>query len=548
MASLHLEEHPFRRKGDQTPSLQFRSLQLLNGYRLIIAALLFSFNFIDTNIFIQHQPTKIFFGLSAFYLIYSAGTWFLSQQKIVGLKNQVHINVLVDVLSITWFTLIAGGVSSGWGTLIVAPIAGAALLLPGRTALLFAAYGTVALLCQEFYGDVSNIIQNTAFSQAGLLGIALFATAFLAISLAKRATESAALAEKRGIDLANLAQLNEHLINRIDSGIIVVDEDSSIKLMNRAAVELLGIPKTANQYSLSQTSEGLYQLHKRWIHTIDSNAEIKNTFNLEREDQSSIRIRITKVGSRLEDRGSVIYLSDTSELNRQVQDSKLASLGRLTASIAHEIRNPLGAISHAAQLLEESNTLNDDNKRLADIIHVQSNRLNEVIQNVLRLSRKDSLSLENIDLKNWLEEFIKEFGDVHALQANWEKIQIKPDPLIVFFDVNHLHQILWNLCSNAIKYAASNEPVSIITLKGYMDNTSQIKYLDIIDAGPGVSLADQDKLFEPFYTTSNTGTGLGLYISRELCLNNGGELSYVALPNGGSCFRIRFPRNSQSTS
>lgn len=542
MASTRLKKHPLRRKGDQTSSLQFRSLQLLNGYRLAIAALLFSFNFIHTNTFTPHQPTIVFFSLSAFYLIYSVGAWLISSQKIVSLKNQVHINALTDVLCIAWFTLIAGGVSSGWGTLIVAPIAGAALLLPGKTALLFAAYGTVALIFQEFYGDITEIIQNTAFSQAGLLGIALFATALLAITLAKRASESAALAEKRGIDLANLAQLNEHLINRIDSGIIVVDEDSSIKLMNRAAAELLGLAKAVNQISLTQASSGLFNIHQKWAKTKNIEEE-KNTFSLEREIQSSIRIRITKVGSRSEDRGSVIYLSDTSEINRQVQDSKLASLGRLTASIAHEIRNPLGAISHAAQLLEESDTLPDDDKRLADIIHVQSNRLNEVIQNVLRLSRKDNLSLESIELLSWLDEFVGAFGEVHPLNKDWCKIEITPPTLTVFFDINHLHQILWNLCSNAIKYAASDQSTPIVAIKGYKDETSTINYLDIIDNGPGINAADQDKLFEPFYTTSSTGTGLGLYISRELCLSNGGELSYVASHNGGSCFRIRFPHN-----
>ena len=542
MASTRQNKNPRRRKGDQNASLQFRSLQLLNGYRLAIAILLFSFNFIDINAFSQYQPANIFFALSAFYLFYSVGAWFLSLKNIISLKNQVHVNALVDVLSIAWFTLIAGGVSSGWGTLIIAPIAGAALLLPGRTALLFAAYGTVALIFQEFYGDITEVILNTAFTQAGLLGIALFATAFLAITLAKRASESAALAEKRGIDLANLAQLNEHLINRIDSGIIVVDEDSSIKLMNRAAAELLGLSKSPNQLSLQQASKGLYSIHQKWT-SPEYLRNDKNSFSLERENQSPVRIRITKVGSRSEDRGSVIYLSDTSEINRQVQDSKLASLGRLTASIAHEIRNPLGAISHAAQLLEESDTLNDDNKRLADIIHVQSNRLNEVIQNVLRLSRKDNLSLENISLGNWLNQFAIEFGEVHSLETNWSKIEIDPDTLTVLFDINHLHQIVWNLCANAIKYATANGSDAIITMKGYSDSSTKTKYLDIIDTGPGISAADQDKLFEPFYTTSSTGTGLGLYISRELCLSNGGELNYIAMPGGGSCFRVRFPHH-----
>lgn len=534
--------HPLRRKDDQNRSLQFRSLLLLNAYRFSIAFLLFSFNFVSFNIVRQEQYIQLFFSLSAFYLVYSIASWFVSIKNLTSLNNQVHINVLVDVICIAWFTLISGGVSSGWGALIIAPIAGAALLLPGKTALLFASYGTVALILQELYGSFTGVIANTAFSQAGLLGIALFATAFLAMTLAKRASESAALAEKRGIDLANLAQLNEHLINRIEAGIVVVDDDRSVKLLNRAAIELLGIPKSNRQISLSQASETLFNIYEKWINNINEQSTQMDTFSLERNNQSPVQVRITKVGSRVEDRGSVIYLNDTSEVNRQIQDSKLASLGRLTASIAHEIRNPLGAISHAAQLLEESDTLNVDNKRLADIIHVQSNRLNEVIQNVLRLSRKDSISLENVELKNWLEEFINEFSEVHKLHASWNNIDIIPSTLSVNIDVNNLHQVVWNLCSNAIKYANSNENSVLVTFKGYQDDQTKINYLDIIDTGPGVDKADRDKLFEPFYTTSNTGTGLGLYISRELCLSNGGDLSYVPQPDRGSCFRIRFPR------
>lgn len=217
---------PFnRRKGDRKESHQLRSLQLLNAYRLIIVALLFSFNYIEITFIGRIQPSTLYFSLSSFYLVFSILCFFISSSKIFKLNAQVHTNVLIDVISIAIFTLMSGGISSGLGTLILAPIAGASLLLPGQTALLFASYGTVALILQELYGDFSGYINNTSYSQTGLIGIALFATAFLSITLAKRVSESTALAEKRGIDLANLSQLNEHLINRIDSGIIVIDDD-----------------------------------------------------------------------------------------------------------------------------------------------------------------------------------------------------------------------------------------------------------------------------------------------------------------------------------
>jgi len=533
-----------RRKGDQKKSHQFRSLQLLNAYRLIIAALLFSFNFVEITFIGRVQPGQFFFLLSSFYLIFSLACLLTSTKKLLKLKTQVHINVLIDVVSISLFTLMSGGISSGWGTLVLAPIAGASLLLPGQSALLFASYGAVALISQEFYGDISGLINDTSYSQTGLIGIALFATAFLAITLAKRVSESAALAEKRGFDLANLVQLNDHLINRIDSGIIVVDENDSIKLLNRAATNLLNVDNNKKDIKLKDVSLELYHAHMIWLASTNISNRNK-TYEITRANQSMLQARITKVGSRAEDKGSVIYLSDTSELNRHIQESKLASLGRLTASIAHEIRNPLGAISHASQLLDESENISKDNKRLANIIHDQSNRLNKIIESILRLSRKESANLDLINLNKWLDKFIDEFAEFNQLTGNWYSLEITEVNLSVFSDSNYLHQILWNLCTNAIKYANNDSNEIIITLRGYTNGTTKTSYLDVIDNGPGVPYKEQEKLFEPFYTTSNSGTGLGLYISKELCLSTGGDLTYSTIDDGGSCFRIRFANSAQ---
>ena len=528
-----------RRKGDQKESLQSRSLQLLNIYRLIISALLFSINFIEISFIGRIEPGQFFFYVSTFYLIYSVTAFIVSTNKLLPLSTQVHISVIIDVATISLFTLHAGGINSGWGILILAPIAGASLLLPGQTALLFASYGTVGLILQEAYGDISGIINDSSYTQSGLLGIALFATAFLAISLAKRVTESTALAERRGIDLANLVQLNDHLINRIESGIIVVDDDNSIKLMNRAAVHLLGLRHDIRNIHLEDTSDELVKTHTAWRNKTTPSGE-DNFLQIQRPNQSPLRARITKVGSRAEDKGSVIYLTDTSDLNRHIQESKLASLGRLTASIAHEIRNPLGAISHAAQLLDESDTLSSGDKRLANIIQEQSIRLNKIIESVLRLSRKDSATIEQLTLKPWIEKFLVEFKEFNNSQPNKFNVIIKPETVTVFTDINHLHQVLWNLCANAVKYAGNKDKDIAITLSAYTNSTTNISYLDVIDTGPGIKSVEQEKLFEPFYTTSNTGTGLGLYISRELCISYGGDLTYSTTADGGSCFRIRF--------
>lgn len=539
-----IQKLPFnRRKDDHHIPSQFRSFNLLNAYRLAIAIFLLIFRLIENGLVNQTDLQHWFFYLAIFYVIYSLAALLIGVRRFFRFELMVHINVLVDVIVIACFTLLAGGVSSGLGTLVIAPIAGSALLLPGKTAFLFASYGTVFILLQELYGDYANIIEKTIYSQAGILGIAQFATAILAVVLAKRASESAALAKKRGLDLANLSQLNEHLINRIDAGIIVVDDDYSIKLINRAAINLLNHERPLTAIKLEDVSNKLLAIFKDWLAIKNRNVNnLADTYKLDRANQTPLQIRFSKVGARIEDRGSVIYLNDTSEISQQVQQSKLASLGRLTASISHEIRNPLGAISHAAQLLEESESLSSADKRLADIIHIQSNRLNQIIQNVLRLSRKDEVTLEAVNLLEWLTAFTQEFGEINKLAIDWHQNEVNPASLHVLIDSRHLHQILWNLCSNAIKYGEQqNQPIQI-KLSAYLDQRRNTAYLDVIDNGTGVELIDQEKLFEPFYTTSITGTGLGLYISRELCLSNGGDLTYSNSPPTGSCFKIRFPQ------
>lgn len=535
--------HFNRRKDDQHIHSHYRSFNLLNAYRLAIAVFLLIIHLFENSLSGETAIKLGFFYLSAFYVLYAISALVVGIKQYFRLDLMVHANVLVDVILIAAFTLLAGGVSSGLGTLMIAPIAGSALLLPGKTAFLFASYGTVFILLQELYGDYAGIIEKTTYSQAGILGIAQFATAILAVVLAKRASESAALAKKRGLDLANLSQLNEHLINRIESGIIVVDDDQTIKLINHAAITLLNHDKPVSVTQLGEVSARLLKIFEDWRSVKRPNHNnLADTYKLERDNQTPLQIRFTKVGARVEDRGSVIYLNDTSEISQQVQQSKLASLGRLTASISHEIRNPLGAISHAAQLLEESESLSKADKRLADIIHLQSNRLNEIIQNVLRLSRKDEVTLEAVALSEWLTSFAGEFGEINKLSTNWQLIKVNPPSLQVLIDSRHLHQVLWNLCSNALKYGEKQDQTMQIELSAYVDQKRNTAYLDIIDNGAGVELADQEKLFEPFYTTSVTGTGLGLYISRELCLSNGGDLTYSNSPPVGSCFKIRFPQ------
>lgn len=235
----------------------------------------------------------------------------------------------------------------------------------------------------------------------------------------------------------------------------------------------------------------------------------------------------------------LIFLEDTSAVAERVQQSKLASLGRLSASIAHEIRNPVGAMSHASQLLRESPALGADDRHLTDIIQQNAVRVSQIIENILQLSRRETTRQERLDLPAWTTGFVQEFAQ--TLQLRPEAFQVVSDvtSLEVQFDPSHLHQVLWNLCDNAIKHGGGTEAGRVQLSMGRIGSTGR-PYLEVTDRGSGIEAALAERIFEPFFTDKPGSTGLGLFISRELCQTNGALLVYEPHPPGGSIFRIVF--------
>jgi len=233
----------------------------------------------------------------------------------------------------------------------------------------------------------------------------------------------------------------------------------------------------------------------------------------------------------------LIFLDDATETTQKAQQLKLASLGRFTASMAHELRNPLGAIGHASQLLAESSQLPKEDRRLIEIINQQSQRMNVVIKNILQLSRRNRSQVEVIALSAWLANFIKDFK-----QQQLEAVEIvlncpQPD-IAVRFDPSQLQQVLTNLCENAVRYGQGAERLGKLWLDVNGSTNQPYVFIDVCDQGAGVAEEQQQHLFEPFYTTSRTGIGLGLYVAKELCEANQASLSYLANPQGGACFRV----------
>jgi two-component system sensor histidine kinase PilS (NtrC family) len=196
-------------------------------------------------------------------------------------------------------------------------------------------------------------------------------------------------------------------------------------------------------------------------------------------------------------------------------------------------------MSHAAQLLSESEVLGKEDLRLTEIIQTHSSRVSHIIDNVLQLSRRESSRPERLRLEPWLQDFTQEFVSTHELQEGELAIGSIADDLEVRMDRGHLHQVMWNLCDNAVKYASETGGILVEIQGGRLQGQGR-PYIEVLDCGLGVDPETAEKIFEPFFTERSGGTGLGLYISRELCELNRATLMYLDRPGGGSIFRIVF--------
>ncbi|QIK37002.1 two-component sensor histidine kinase [Caldichromatium japonicum] len=450
--------------------------------------------------------------------------------------NQVQLALFVDILTYTLLMHTAGGVTSGLGLLLAVSVATAALLLDGRLSLLFAAFSSLAVISEQLYSALAEEDIPVSFTQAGLLGLVFFAVAWLAHVLYQRVRSAEALAEQRQIDLDNLAQLNEFIIQSMGTGILVTNGAQRVKLINAAARDLLGGKEILAGTDLSMLAPEI----GTWLagQNPASPPSIAQISIANRE----LRVSCKRLGGGRSS-GLILYLCDSREAEREAQRIKLASLGTLTASIAHNIRNPLSAISHAAQLLSEGAGLSEEDRYFITIIQRNSARIEETVRSVLTLSRNRPSEPQWIDLAEWCTAFVADFREQHQLSPDDCWVTIDERPLGINMDPRHLHQIIANLCENALVHGqAPGEPPRIQLRLRRLQAPPRI-YLEICDQGPGIDPARAREIFNPFFTTKTQGIGLGLYIARELAMANGIQLTYTpALPRG-SCFCLIFGRD-----
>ncbi len=445
--------------------------------------------------------------------------------------------MLADVVAVTLLTHAGGGISSGIGALLIVMVGAASLSLSNQRALLAAAISALAILGEQTLAYAQGLSPVNAFVPAGVLGAIIFVVAATASPLARRLRETEALAMQQGIDLANLAQLNDYVIQNLRESLVVVDEADQIRLINQSAAELLGTDGRIPGEPLGSVSSDLARVLRNWRggHTgPDATLGFPAAGGAAR-----INTYIAPLEGR-EDGPVLMFLEDASLLAEKVRQTKLVALGRLSASIAHEIRNPVGALSHAAQLLGESPTIGTDERRLLEIINLHSQRVSEIVENVMQLSRRDATRPESIALAAWTRDFVAEFGSTCELPAERFTIGSAEPGLDVRIDPSHLRQVCWNLCENAVQHAAGDGTQPIVDIRfGLLAGTGR-PFVEFADRGPGIDVEMRERLFEPFATGQAGGTGLGLFISRELCECNRAALAFEPRDGGGSIFRIVF--------
>lgn len=517
----------------------WRLLRIYAWYRLLLSLLLVGLFALQSLLpMLGSSNPPLFLATSLGYLVttISAVIFLALPRRQVAPFSLILL--LVDVLVLTLMTHASGGLNTQLSMLFLVTIAAGNILLSGRLGALIAAVAALGILYEQFYFSLSydEPVSIVALLQSSILGVSFFAVAMFSQLIVQRMRQGEDLAESRARDIADLQHLNEQIIRRLRTGILAVNAERRILLSNNASQQLLGLAEPIPAFSeLAEVSLLLDGSLHAWQANPGMRAiPFKNT-----AESPEITVNFARLSPKTGNNGPMLlFLEDNSLLAQQAQKLKLGSLGRLTASIAHEVRNPLGAISHATQLLAESPVITGGDRRLLEIIEQHCRRVNSIIENVLSVSRRQPSHPQIFELEEWLLQFREDFLGSARQDA---EIEIRPpEPgLLVRFDPEQLRQVLTNLVGNGLRYSIKHSGRAWVHLEAGRLDPIALPYVDVIDCGPGVPTDERHHLFEPFFTTESQGTGLGLYLSREICEANQSRLDYIP-SSQGACFRITF--------
>jgi two-component system sensor histidine kinase PilS (NtrC family) len=526
-------------------SLRYFSLTRLVIASVLLGALLLSRGQVSLG---QTNP-ELFLNSSIAYLVLAALAMYFAETRRSRFYLQLGGQLLLDMAAITMMMHASDGTRGGMAVLYLLPVAGAAILSPPLLALGFAAFSTLLMLAETLWRGLDADLSSVGLLQAGLYGAACFAIASVLNRLAARLIAQETISALRTQDLERQIEINRLVVADMQDGVLVLAADGSPRAVNPAAARMLRIldPERLLREGWGDQPAGDL-IHERFLAWIEQGVEGDDGFEMEvnqdeRGDrdvvQQRLRARFVALDSRRPGGDHVVFLEDMQRVDERAQQLKLASMGRLTASIAHEIRNPLAAISHASALLAEGQLVEPD-RRLLHIVHDNTRRLDRIVENILQLSRRGPVQAEDVPLVPFIDDVAGEFCRDHSIDPRAIDVSIYRDPSLRF-NPDHLRQVLINLLQNARRHASGSPgSISLIVVPvvpgtprvprvgdGSLQREVERIELIIQDDGKGIDSETRHHLFEPFFTTHHRGTGLGLYLARELCLANGATLGYV---------------------
>jgi len=500
----------------------WRSFSYFNLYRLLLAALFFLMLLFPAQWVARFGllPSSGMFVIVVVYLVLVALGLLLSRRWLQHFNAQLSGQVVLDVLLISTLMYVAGGVGSGLGLILLISLAASSLVGRGRLVLFYAALATLAALLTQSLGVLRGAFDPASMVQAGFISAAYFATAVLARLLGQRVMLNEELARRRGVALENQIRISQAVVERMQDGVLIISPAGEIVRCNPMAAQLLDLPETPGPLNLRAPRLALALAQWQAGRPMDN-------FSFVAASGCELSARFEPTASS--DGEVLVFVEDMERIKARARQLKLASLGRLTASIAHEIRNPLAAISHAGELLQEE-LLDPLQGRLLRIVNDNTGRLNRIVGDVLELGRQTAAQPECVDLAPLCRQVLDDLVDGSVCAAGTVEISISATAQL-YFDRAHLYQILSNLLANAVRHG-SCAPGAVRVLSEAGERPDRLS-LHVIDDGPGIPAAIREQIFEPFFTTHHQGTGLGLFIARELSALNGAQLDLLPDAPGG---------------
>lgn len=539
MATSEATEHPLKYPGHR--SLVWYLICRTAVITLVLGGA--AFFYLYGNLAYSVSPLLLLVGLSYAQAIIVALV--LPRIATVWIVNQIQI--IWDLLLVTALILVTGVVESLFSFFYLLVIVSASFLLSRRLTVLAAASASIlfgGVLLLQFYELLGPLTVSSAVADAIYFNslfvhiVAFFLTAFLSGTLADRWRHSEALYQRKSIDYAELERMNRTILAHISSGVMLINPEGRIRSFNSAATEITGL--TLQQVYDAPAEEFFPHLWPFFVP--DKRPVYRAEASYKHPDGEQFSLGFTTAvarGSRGEDVGTLVTFQDLTQLKQAEEQLKradrLAAIGRLSAGLAHEIRNPLAAISGSAQLLKENRQLNEEDQGLLSVMVKEADRLNVLLTDFLAFARPQKPHQADLDMSAMLKEMIQ----MLRCDERFRRIEIDlnvPKTFWVSVDRHQMWQALWNLAINAADAMEGQGQLQFKLTQGHPWT------LAVEDSGPGIAAADRERIFEPFFTTKDQGTGLGLSTVFTIVEAHGGTIRSARSELGGEQFIMSFMR------